>query len=282
MSTESVIFKTCPDCREEYFTESVHAMTCSVKNPELTAEVKKELDKPGGINMEEVSTEDEDETETKPRVLEMSLEPTAAAPVTDDAAIPSGELSIRERTSDLDTEFNCSFCDTLVKQDADMDIKVTLKGLPVCSNLCLETANAEIEAEAAHTLEVNAAIKAYVELDRIEYAHKQFYKDRAAALARLETLIGVGSHFQDAAGTVYEIAPKKGQWVDFTPYEMHRTRRDTDASNKGSLALDRAEELGYEVERKKAKPKAKTAPDDPAPGKGGGKTYAREKEHQFI
>lgn len=233
----NVVFEVCKHCGEEYFTESVHLMTCSVLNPDLAKDVKAELDKPGGIDMEDVA---------------------------------GGKFTITDLTgAGEDAEYPCSFCEATVKQDADMDILTDLKGNAVCSHLCQTAANDRIQAEANYDLEIKDAIAAYVELDRLEHAHKQFYKDRAAAFARIEALIGVGGHFSDDAGIVYEIAPKKGQWVDFTPYEMHRTRRDTDASGKGSMTLDRAEELGYEVERKKAKPKAKTAPDDPAPGKAG-------------
>lgn len=59
---------------------------------------------------------------------------------------------------------------------------------------------------------------------------------------------GVGAHWQGPDGVVYEVTERKGQWVEFFPFEIARTRREGEA--KGSLSLTRARELGYEVEGK--------------------------------
>jgi hypothetical protein len=269
----SVVFNLCPDCGEEYFTESVHMITCPAKtSPEDAEAIKKELDTPGGIDMEDVSGEEDrvpEELLADARVVEISQIITPPAPVADYAPMPSGSLVYRDR-EELDTEFTCSFCEAKVIQDAEDTIRLDLDANPVCSLLCEEASNKRIIDARNHALEVADAIKAYVELDLVEHEHKAYYKERKAAFVRLQELIGVGGHFQDAAGTVYEVAAKTGQWVDFTPFEIHRTRRDTDASGKGSLTLDRAEELGYEVERKKAKPRKTPRPDDMAGTQGGG------------
>ncbi len=64
-------------------------------------------------------------------------------------------------------------------------------------------------------------------------------ESRAAVIAES----GIGAFFQDDDGTVYHTADKKGQWVDFTPFEIQRTRREA----KGTLSLTAAKEAGYEV-----------------------------------
>jgi predicted RNA-binding Zn-ribbon protein involved in translation (DUF1610 family) len=154
--------------------------------------------------------------------------------------------------------YTCPACGDDIVQDADARLTVNLDAVPVCSATCQAKSNHEVEVKR----ELERLQLAYCEMDRIEHEHKQFYKDRAALLSRIEELAGVGYHFQDEEGVVYEIAPKKGQWVDFSPYEMHRTRRDTDVSGRGSLSLDRAEELGYEVARKRAKAKKEIAENE--------------------
>lgn len=74
-------------------------------------------------------------------------------------------------------------------------------------------------------------------------------KPRLAELNQLRTDVidasGLGSFFQAPDGTVYHTTEKKGQWVDFTPYEIQRTRRE--GETKGSLALKTAEEAGFIV-----------------------------------
>lgn len=66
---------------------------------------------------------------------------------------------------------------------------------------------------------------------------------RRAALAEIAELAGVGETFQDDEGIVYRLCEKKGQWIDFTPYEIKRTQRVYGESNV--LARKTAEELGF-------------------------------------
>jgi hypothetical protein len=58
--------------------------------------------------------------------------------------------------------------------------------------------------------------------------------------------VGLGGHFQDADGTVYQIEETNGKFVYFDRFEIKRTRRVGEKA--GSLSLTKAKELGYAVE----------------------------------
>ena len=58
--------------------------------------------------------------------------------------------------------------------------------------------------------------------------------------------VGLGGHFQDAEGTVYQVEETQGKFVYFDRFEIKRTRRSGEKS--GSLSLTKAKELGYVVE----------------------------------
>lgn len=55
----------------------------------------------------------------------------------------------------------------------------------------------------------------------------------------------MGSYWQDQDGIVFRTADKKGQWVDFTPHEIQRTRRP--GETKGTISIKDAEEAGFVV-----------------------------------
>jgi hypothetical protein len=63
---------------------------------------------------------------------------------------------------------------------------------------------------------------------------------------QLQKEIGVGGHFQDAEGTVYQVEETDGKFVYFDRFEIKRTRRIGEKS--GSLSLTKAKELGYAIE----------------------------------
>ena len=87
----------------------------------------------------------------------------------------------------------------------------------------------------------------YAELDKIYWEKIKNFMDRLK-YARQAVLdeSGAGVFFQDADGIVYATADKKGQWVDFTPFEIQRTRRP--GETKGSLSLTAARDAGFTVE----------------------------------
>lgn len=81
-------------------------------------------------------------------------------------------------------------------------------------------------------------------------AEKHFSEVVKPALAELRDLktavvqeTGLGTYFQDEEGIVYHTASKSGTWVDFTPFEIQRTRRPGEA--KGTLSLKEAKEAGF-------------------------------------
>lgn len=86
----------------------------------------------------------------------------------------------------------------------------------------------------------------YIEMDKRFSAEIKPFLD-AFKVAKEAVVIesGVGAFFQDDDGTVYHTADKKGQWVDFSPHEIQRTRRPGEA--KGSLSLTAAKEAGFEL-----------------------------------
>lgn len=86
----------------------------------------------------------------------------------------------------------------------------------------------------------------FIELDKQRTAYKKFLEDYQQTVQDLVKEIGVGAHFQDDQGTVYQTAVAEGRYVHFDKFEVQRTRRAGEKS--GSLALKTAKELGYSVE----------------------------------
>ncbi len=85
----------------------------------------------------------------------------------------------------------------------------------------------------------------YVELEAKKDEYKKFIEELKEATQALVNEMGVGGHFQDMAGTVYQVDDAKGRYVHFDKFEVKRTRRGEEKS--GSLALGKARDLGYEV-----------------------------------
>jgi hypothetical protein len=95
---------------------------------------------------------------------------------------------------------------------------------------------------------LSPAQKAWAELDKqFAIAVKPILDARKEALIALEAENGVGTYFQDDDGVVYLVDDKKGQWIDFTAFEVKRTRRAGEV--KGSLSMKQAEEAGFTVLR---------------------------------
>jgi poly-beta-hydroxyalkanoate depolymerase len=85
-----------------------------------------------------------------------------------------------------------------------------------------------------------------IELDRKKAEVKKFYEDYANALEELTKEFGVGHHFQDDQGIVYQIVEQDGKWVTFDRLAVDRTKRPNE--DRGSLSVKKAKELGYSVE----------------------------------
>jgi len=84
-----------------------------------------------------------------------------------------------------------------------------------------------------------------VELDKKKAEYKEFLKEYNEAIQDLKEEVGIGGHFQDIEGTVYQVHECEGKFISFDKLEVKRTRRDGERA--GSLSLKKAEELGYSV-----------------------------------
>lgn len=85
----------------------------------------------------------------------------------------------------------------------------------------------------------------YIELEKKKQEYKVFLEEFKVATEALAKEMGIGGHFQDAEGTVYQIHEHLGRFVYFDKYEVKRTRRNGERS--GPLSLTKAKDLGYDV-----------------------------------
>jgi hypothetical protein len=90
------------------------------------------------------------------------------------------------------------------------------------------------------------AQRRFIELDKKKAEYKKFIEDYNQSVQDLIKEVGVGAHWQDQEGTVYQTSQCDGRWVHFDRFEVNRTRRAGEKS--GSLALKAAKDLGYNVE----------------------------------
>ena len=89
-------------------------------------------------------------------------------------------------------------------------------------------------------------VQQFIELDKKKAEVKRFFEEYKVAVSALVEEIGVGGHFQDADGTVYQTAIPEGRFVAFDKFTVTRTRRE--GEKRGDLSLTKARDLGYEVE----------------------------------
>lgn len=87
--------------------------------------------------------------------------------------------------------------------------------------------------------------KKYIELEKKKEEYKAFLEELKVVIEELTAQMGVGGHFQDGEGTVYQVQDAKGRFVHFDKHEVKRTRRQGERS--GNLSLTDARALGYEV-----------------------------------
>jgi len=90
----------------------------------------------------------------------------------------------------------------------------------------------------------SAQIK-YIELEKKKESYKKFLEELKEATQAVVNEVGIGGHFQDAEGTVYQVEESEGKFVYFDRFEIKRTRRNGEKA--GSLSLTKAKELGYAV-----------------------------------
>lgn len=107
----------------------------------------------------------------------------------------------------------------------------------------------EVERHEPHVApDLTDAQHTLIELDRRKAAITEFYERYEKALAAVVAESGVGCHFQDDEGVVYQLVEPEGRFVYFEKYRANRTRRDEEKA--GTLSMTKARELGYEVEGK--------------------------------
>lgn len=90
------------------------------------------------------------------------------------------------------------------------------------------------------------AQKRFVDLDKKKAAYKEFVEEYNKAILALKEEMGIGGHFQDYEGIVYQVDNCDGKFVYNTPLEVKRTRREGERA--GTLSMKKAKELGYDVE----------------------------------
>ena len=90
----------------------------------------------------------------------------------------------------------------------------------------------------------------FIELEKKKNEVKKYFEELEKATQALANEIGVGGHFQDSEGTVYQVVIPEGRFVKFDKIGYQRTRRAFLDEKKGDLSLTAARELGYIVEGK--------------------------------
>lgn len=85
----------------------------------------------------------------------------------------------------------------------------------------------------------------FVDLDKKKAAYKEFMEEYTLAVNTLKEEMGLGGHFQDSEGIVYQVEECLGKFTHFYKYEVKRTKRAGERA--GSLAMKKAGELGYNI-----------------------------------
>lgn len=86
----------------------------------------------------------------------------------------------------------------------------------------------------------------FIELEKKKESYKLFLEELREATEAVVKEVGVGGHFQDTDGTVYQVEETTGKFVYFDRFEIKRTRRVGEKA--GSLSLTKAKELGYTID----------------------------------
>ena len=69
------------------------------------------------------------------------------------------------------------------------------------------------------------AQKQFIELDKKKVEYKEFVEQYTQAINDLIEEMGIGGHFQDVDGTVYQTANCDGKFVYFDKHEIKRDSR---------------------------------------------------------
>lgn len=97
-------------------------------------------------------------------------------------------------------------------------------------------------------MHLTPSIQRFIELDKKKAEVKKFFEELKEATEAVAKEVGVGGHFQDSEGVVYQIVIPDGRFVAFDHIGYKRTRRLSHDEKRGDLSLKQAREFGYEVE----------------------------------
>lgn len=89
--------------------------------------------------------------------------------------------------------------------------------------------------------------KKFATLDIQRDLAKAIFEAYKEVVAEMHRRKGASFHWQDAEGTVHQLAVSDGRWVAFEPLVVNRTRRNGEA--KGTLSEKAAKELGYDIKK---------------------------------
>ncbi len=87
------------------------------------------------------------------------------------------------------------------------------------------------------------AQETFVELDKKKAEYKLFLEQYRQAVNTVKEEIGLGGHFQDYEGIVYQVHDCEGKFVPFDKLEIKRTKRSGERA--GTLSKVKAEDMGY-------------------------------------
>ena len=85
----------------------------------------------------------------------------------------------------------------------------------------------------------------YIELEKKKQEYKLFLEEFKEATEALSKEMGLGGHFQDMEGIVYQVFEGTGRFVHFDKFEVKRTKRTGERA--GTLSVTKAKDLGYDI-----------------------------------
>lgn len=85
----------------------------------------------------------------------------------------------------------------------------------------------------------------YIELEKKKQEYKTFLEEFKQVTEELSIEMGLGGHFQDDEGIVYQVFEGTGRFVHFDKFEVKRTKRSGERA--GTLSVTKAKDLGYEI-----------------------------------
>lgn len=92
---------------------------------------------------------------------------------------------------------------------------------------------------------MNDLVNRFVMLEKKKTEIKEYFKELKEVTEALAKELGIGGHFQDNDGIIYQIVVPEGKFVVFDKVSYLRTKRE--GEKRGDLSMVKARELGYDV-----------------------------------